>query len=63
MDALNGLLALPKKKRWDLEDVKRLLEATGNPQKRFKSIIVTGTNQFMHARARVIFKGVVHGRS
>ena len=44
MDALNGLLALPKKKRWDLEDVKRLLEATGNPQKRFKSIIVTGTN-------------------
>ena len=44
MTAYDELLALPKKKEWDLGDVKRLLEATGNPQKQFKSVIVAGTN-------------------
>jgi len=44
MTAYDELLALPKKREWDLGDVKRLLEATGNPQKQFKSVIVAGTN-------------------
>ena len=38
------LLALGKKGEWNLESVLALLEATGNPQKQFKSILVGGTN-------------------
>ena len=43
-EVYSKLLALGKKGEWNLSSIQSLLEATGNPQKRFKPIIVGGTN-------------------
>ena len=43
-EVYSKLLALGKKGEWNLETMRSLLEATGNPQKQLKPILVGGTN-------------------
>ena len=43
-EVYSKLLSLGKKGEWSLEKISALLDATGNPQRQFKAIIVGGTN-------------------